>query len=230
MTAGAPTEGAAITRALRRLLSAPVGRARAYQWLQRTVGQERLLKRFVDEALRLRAGDRVLDVGCGPADVRAAMPDGVHYTGVEPHAPYREGARRRFGATIELRDERVEDLPLDRVFDRVLLMGVLHHVDDHSARQLLRACMARRARGGAVVLLEPCPRPGRGWFEQQLYAIDRGRFVRTHAELTALIVAEAAQARIEVWPQMLRVPYTYAVVTIGDPGAEAEHRPTTADI
>lgn len=209
-----PTEGAALTRALRRLMSAPVGRARAYSLLQRTVGQERLLRRFVAEALALRPGDRVLDVGCGPADVLAALPAGVRYTGLEPHPPYLAGARRRFGPAADLRGARVEDLPPEALFERVLLMGVLHHLPDPEALALLRACLARRAPGGALVALEPCPRPGRGWVEQQLYAIDRGRFVRGEAGLRALVSQAAPQADFAVWEGMLRVPYTYMVVSL----------------
>jgi SAM-dependent methyltransferase len=209
-----PTEGAPLTRALRRLMSAPVGRARAYSLLQRTVGQERLLRRFVDEALALTPGDRVLDVGCGPADVLAALPAGVRYTGLEPHPPYLAGARRRFGPTADLRGARVEELPAGAVFERVLLMGVLHHLPDPEASALLRACLARRAPGGELVALEPCPRPGRGWVEQQLYAIDLGRFVRSEQSLRAMVCAGAPAARFDVWEGMLRVPYTYVVVRI----------------
>ncbi|MBL8618235.1 MAG: class I SAM-dependent methyltransferase [Deltaproteobacteria bacterium] len=209
-----PTEGATLTRALRRIMSAPVGRARAYSLLQRTVGQERLLQRFVTEALALRPGDRVLDVGCGPADVLAALPAGVRYTGLEPHPPYLAGAQRRFGPAADLRGARVEDLPADAVFERVLLMGVLHHLPDPEALALLRACLGRRAPGGALVALEPCPRPGRGWVEQQLYAIDRGRFVRSEEALRALVTSVAPQADFDVWEGMLRVPYTYMLVSL----------------
>ncbi|MCK6502984.1 class I SAM-dependent methyltransferase [Myxococcota bacterium] len=209
-----PREGAALTWALRSLLSAPAGHARPYSLLQRAVGRDRMLRRLVDEALALRPGDRVLDVGCGPADVLAFLPSTVAYTGVEPHAPYREGARRRFGAQVDIRADRVQDLPTVARFDRVLLLGVLHHLPDPEASALLRACQARCAPEGAVVVLEPCPRPGRGWIEQQLFAIDRGRHIRPEASLRALVHQADPGAAFSVWQGMLRLPYTTAVIEL----------------
>lgn len=207
-----PTQGALVTRALRRALSAPVGRARAYSLLQRSVGRDRLLRRFVTEALALRPGDRVLDVGCGPADLLALLPPSVRYTGIEPHAPYLAGARRRHGPGADLRGQRVEELPPAERFERVLLTGVLHHLADPQASSLLAACAARRTPGGALVVLEPCPRAGRGWLEQQLYAIDRGRFMRPEEELRALALAQDPAASFAIWEGMMRLPYTNMVI------------------
>lgn len=201
----------------RRLLSRPVGQPRAYSALQRAVGYDRVLRRLVLDALKLSPDDDVLDVGCGPADLLAGLAPSVDYTGLEPHAPYLRAAQARWGHRARFIGGRVEDLPLDRRYQRVLLLGVLHHVSDAEARSMLVACAARLAPGGRLISLEPCPRPGRPLLEQQLYAIDRGRFVRAEAEQLALIGAALPEVQAERWDGMLRLPYSYLLITAGHP-------------
>ena len=201
----------------RRLLSRPVGQPRAYSALQRAVGYDRVLRRLALEALQLGPDDDVLDVGCGPADLLAGLPEGLDYTGLEPHAPYLEAARARWGHRARFIGGRVEDLPAERRYRRVLLLGVLHHVSEAEAASMLAACAARLAPGGALLSLEPCPRPGRPLLEQQLYAIDRGRFVRSEGEQRRLVGAAFASIRAERWDGMLRMPYSYLLIRASEP-------------
>ncbi len=205
---------------LRRALSRPVGQPRAYSALQRAVGYDRVLRRLAIEVLKVGPDDDVLDVGCGPADILAGLPAGVDYTGIEPHAPYLAAARARWGHRARFIGGRVEELPLGRQYRWVLLLGVLHHVGEAEARSLLAACAARLAPGGALLSLEPCPRAGRPLLEQQLYAIDRGRFVRSEAEQRRLVGAAFSTVQAERWDGMLRMPYSYLLISASaSPGA-----------
>ena len=86
--------------------------------------------------LRLRAGDRLLDVGCGYAGllIHAVREHGVVATGIVNSRQHYEGARSRVAACglegrirIRLADHR-SLASLDERFDKVVSVGVLEHL------------------------------------------------------------------------------------------------------
>jgi cyclopropane-fatty-acyl-phospholipid synthase len=85
--------------------------------------------------LRLRAGEHLLDVGCGWGGLLeyAATRFGVSGVGITLSEPQAEGARARLSAAgvgdrvrIEVRDYR--DLPADWRFDKAVSVGMREHV------------------------------------------------------------------------------------------------------
>lgn len=181
---------------------------RVYSAIQRAVGSHAVWTRFVTEILRPAAGMRVLDVGCGPADVLGFLPADVRYLGIDLHPPYIEAARARHGARGDFRVTPIAALTTS--FDVVLFAGLLHHLDDAEARAVIRAAAARLAPSGRIVALEPLRAPGQGFIERQAYMVDRGRFVRDAAGYARLFEGVAVQGR--TWPRALRLPYTYTVL------------------
>lgn len=141
----------------------------------------------IDE-LDVRPGHRVLDVGCGPAYYLDALPRDIEYHGFDTDARYLDYARRRFGARGTFHhgiyDEAArQSLPR---FDRVLLMGLLHHLDDRQAHELLELLVRSLTPDGVVVALDTC-------FDRELWPLqtflarrDRGRFVRDTAAFRQL--------------------------------------------
>lgn len=85
--------------------------------------------------LRLRAGERLLDIGCGWGGLvqYAAERYGVEALGVTLSAPQAELARERIAAAglgdrchVEVRDYR--DLPRTQPFDKIASVGMFEHV------------------------------------------------------------------------------------------------------
>jgi cyclopropane-fatty-acyl-phospholipid synthase len=99
--------------------------------------------------LRLRPGDRLLDVGCGWGGliIHAAAKYGVHALGITLSEAQAALARQRIAAAgladrcrVEVCDYR--DLPTDEPFDKVVSVGMVEHVGhaqlDTYAQQLFR--------------------------------------------------------------------------------------------
>jgi SAM-dependent methyltransferase len=80
------------TTGWRRLLSHPL----AYEAVQYLVGAKRGLRILLERHIRPVAGQSVLDIGCGPAEIVKFLPD-VRYYGVDRSASYIARARRAFG-------------------------------------------------------------------------------------------------------------------------------------
>ena len=152
MSTDASPTTAEVTTGLRSVLSL----ASVYRFAQRAIGAEAFRETLAAEVLQVSDGDRILDIGCGTADIVEHLPD-VDYLGFDSSERYVEAARQRFGD----RGRFVTAVPseVDDVFgDRTLVtaIGVLHHLDDDTAHEALE--LAETAlRPGLVRVGRPDP-------------------------------------------------------------------------
>lgn len=132
------------------------------------MGRPRRIRAAAVEALRLRPGDRVLEVGCGSGRnfghlLRAIGTEGrlvgFDYSAEMLAAAGRLCARRRWGnvrlvqgdaARLEVGEER---------FDGVLAVLAMSAIPDH--RRALERCLAVLRPGGRLVVCDARPFPGR---------------------------------------------------------------------
>lgn len=95
------------------------------------------------------AGDKVLDVGCGPGALTAhLLSEGAEVAAIDPSPPFVDAIRVRFPG-VDVRRGTAEELPYDSdAFDAALAQLVVHFMTDPvvGVRQ-----MARVTRGGGVV-------------------------------------------------------------------------------
>jgi len=111
---------------------------------------EQLAARFVERA-QVRAGQRVLDVGCGPGGLTTRLVDLLGagaVSAVDPSAPFVAALRERLPG-VDVRSAAAESLPFpDGSFDLVLAQLVVHFMADPVAGL---SEMARVTRPGGVV-------------------------------------------------------------------------------
>ena len=199
---------AQVTSGMRAILSSP----HVYSLFQNLMGARSGWARFVEQDVRPKVSDVVLDVGCGPADVLDYLP-ALTYWGFDISTRYIELARRKYGAQGNFLCKLLEqsDLPTLPRFDIVIASGLLHHLEDVEARQLLSLAHQALKPGGRLVTIDPCLVPGQNPLARFLIERDRGRNVRSETAYSAL--AESTFERIEVkvrhkpW-----IPYTHCIM------------------
>lgn len=175
---------------------------------------------YVVELANIRAGERVLDLGCGPADVVACLPEGVDYVGIDVSGEYIAAARKRFGGArarfvrAALRDF-VADEPA--AFDLVLGYGVLHHVDDVEAAGAFDVARQALRPDGRMVTIDPCLIDGQPPLARWLVQKDRGQFVRTPAAYEEIARRSFGSVDGKVRHDLLRIPYTLFVMRSSKP-------------
>jgi SAM-dependent methyltransferase len=137
-------------------------------------GRRRSARLLVDLA-GVGAGDRLVDVGCGPGRFLVeAAERGATVVGVDPSSQMRRLARRRtrrLGAAATVLDGTAERLPVeDGSTTVVLAVASFHHWSDPDAglRELRRILEP----GGRVVIAERLARP-RGWFRHHALSWDQ---------------------------------------------------------
>lgn len=137
--------------------------------------------------LRLREGERLLDIGCGWGGLirHAAREYGVRALGITLSERQAELARERIAADgltercrVEVRDYR--DLPADATFDKVVSVGMFEHVGRARMSAYFRAA-ARLTRPGGLFLNHGIVqlRDERGTLAERANALlwRRGRFI-----------------------------------------------------
>ena len=195
-----------------------LGHEALYVGLQKAIGADRLRYRCLEE-LKLRDGDMVIDVGCGPAYYFARLPK-VRYAGFDTSPRYIEHARKRWGSEqVEFRCEVFGEQHLGELppANAVLLLGLLHHLTDEQSRDLLRVAARALAPGGRVISVDPTFHPGQNRISRWMSANDRGEYVRDEAAYRALAAGTYAEVDGEVVSTATRVPTSHWLMRMTAP-------------
>ncbi len=185
----------------------------AYGLFKKLIGAGKDRSVFAREHVRAKDGDRVLDIGCGTADVLSFLPR-VEYTGFDPSAEYIATATARYGDRAKFYCQRVSEqsLVVHHDFDIVLAQGVLHHLDDAEARRLFRLAHAALKPGGRLVTLDGVYVPGQSRVARLLLSRDRGKFVRHEQGYRELAEGVFDDVGSAVRHDLLNIPYTLLVL------------------
>jgi SAM-dependent methyltransferase len=196
------------TTGVRAILSVPA----IYQLWAILVGGERWHRTLAREHVVPVAGERVLDVGCGPADLLRHLGD-VEYVGLDLSQRYVANARARFDGRGEFRvgDATAIDPDLHG-FDAVVAFGVLHHIDDDGVRRLFAGAAGALKPEGRMVTVDPVFALGQNRVARATIARDRGQHVRTEEAYAALASTAFGSVRTVIRTDMLRIPYTHCIM------------------
>jgi SAM-dependent methyltransferase len=143
----------------------------------------------------------ILDLGCGTGAMAGCFrPES--YVGVDPNGGYISRARAtKSGYRFEIADGR--SLPFaDGSFDAVLIGGVIHHLDDASARSVLQESRRVLAPGrGVLVMREAVPTRNRwNWIGRLVVRLDEGDFIRPQEEYLEMAGEVFGQRAIRHYP------------------------------
>ncbi len=198
-----------VTSGMRAVLSVPA----VYDLFENVVGATRCRASFVRDFVKPVAGERVLDVGCGTAAILACLPD-VDYCGYDISEAYIAKARRRFGARGHFVAALLAEHSLEheRPFNLVLAIGLLHHLDDDEATQLLRLCRAALAPCGRLITLDPCFDHAQSPVARWIISRDRGQNVRDADGYRRLASDLFTMTAVHLRSDLLRIPYTHAIL------------------
>ncbi len=202
---------AQITTGLRSILSLPS----AYSLTQNLFGAERLRAIVARDYVRAESGQRLFDIGCGTAQILPHLPAGVKYTGVDLSAPYIDAARALHGDRGEFHCVDVNSVDgggMFRDFDIAMATGLLHHLDDDQALGMFKIAHAALGPNGRLVTLDGCFAPHQSSAARFIIARDRGRNVRTADQYVALACEVFREVRVAVRDDLLRIPYTHAIL------------------
>lgn len=176
-----------------------VARADLYPWLAASV-------------IDANQGQSILDVGCGTSKILRYLPE-VRYVGIDHNPQYIETSKRVYGPRGEfiVGDVNDDDLRGRGQFDRILLLGVLHHLSDEEVVRLVSQLAQLLKEGSHLITFDNAIVEGQHPLARILAKFDRGKYVRSPNEYRKLLQTALNVETEIVRHDLLRVPYTHVI-------------------
>ena len=165
---------------------------------------------LVDEFIKPTSGCSVLDVGCGPAAILEFLQD-VNYIGLDHNPNYIATATKKYGSKGTFICAGVDQLNGYglKTFDRIIILGVMHHLDDSQLTQLMMSLKGRLNSGGVLITFDVAFEDKQKFVAKLLAKNDRGKFVRTKQQYLKFVEVAFNVEQADLRHDLLRVPYTH---------------------
>lgn len=142
-------------------------------------------KEVINKYFSVAPNERLLDIGCGTGEFSVFFrPD--NYTGVDIVPAYINYARRHYGRTFVVGDGTMLPWPVEN-FDKALIIGVLHHLDDVTSLKILDEAHRVLKKGGQLLLMEDLAAPNDNILTKFVHRLDQGDFIRDRDSYRQLV-------------------------------------------
>lgn len=202
---------------LRRILDIPVVYAAFQKMIAKKGARQWLLEKYIGDT----SGKRILDLGCGTADILDYIYDEKMYVGIDNNRLYIRENKKRFEDRKTCRfyytDLNTYSEKVSQKFDIVLMIGVMHHIDDNEVEQVMKSIKRIIADGGVFISFDACYTKGMNPIARLLCMLDRGRYVRYADEFIATQKKYWTNVKYDIRTDTLRfLPYSVIIFTNGD--------------
>lgn len=184
-----------------------------YDGLQAIMRAKRIRTEFVQHNVRPQQGDRILDIGCGTAELLAFLPDNISYIGYDPSGDYIASAKQRYGGKGQFFAGYFDAKTLAKhePFDIVIASGVLHHMDDEQVTAMLQLAKKALKNNGRLVTIDPVFCDNQNPIARFLINMDRGQNVRTANQYNNLAQLSFSSVAGKICHRS-GIPYTHWVM------------------
>lgn len=198
---------------LRRVLSV----AWIYELFQNLTGAVQARRWMAENYWRLKDGEKVIDVGCGPGVIFSSLPQGITYIGFDISETYIKRAQELYGSQATFLVSTVGELlkKPDVRFnnaDLVLCNGLLHHLSDEESLEVLRFAHAVLKPGGRLVCEEPSFLIKQHWPSRFVMGRDRGNYVRQERAWKALVEQVFQSYTTDISTAQTYIPYVHIII------------------
>jgi ubiquinone/menaquinone biosynthesis C-methylase UbiE len=196
-----------------------------YDFVQTLAGADKVRRQFIAQHVVPATDSRILDLGCGTGDLLDHLPD-CEYVGIDLNESYINTARSRHSGNINFitGDCTRFDQIISGEFDAIIALGVLHHLDDESVKNLSHSAARSLSSSGKFFSIDPCFTPDQGSLRKWFVSKDRGRAVRTAHEYIGLLSDDFETIESTITHDWGNIPWSHCVLTSSRPKPNSRYR------
>ena len=186
-----------------------------YLLFQGLLGAKKARRRSIEEYVHYSPGQRILDIGCGPGYVSEYF-KGADYVGFDTDKAYIDYATSKYGYWGSFFCQEFDDAAVDQLgsFDRVIMNGLLHHLEDDTVVEFLQRVKRVLKTRGKLVTLDGCYAEGQSFIARKLLFHDRGKHVREEKDYRALGSKVFNSVVTHIRNDLMFIPYTFIIMQI----------------
>jgi SAM-dependent methyltransferase len=185
---------------------------RVYSLVQKIMSgtsfREKIVKKFIK-----KKNVKVLDIGCGPAEILNCLPQ-VDYFGYDISSIYINYAKKKYKNRGKFFCKKFTHKEVNKLpkFDHVLLLGILHHLNDLEVKRLMQLVKKVLKRNGNIITEDPIFVQKQNSVAEFIIKMDRGDNVRRKNEYTKLVKKYFNKVKSKIYHQKF-IPYTWFVMS-----------------
>jgi len=143
-------------------------------------------KAIIKKSLGAAQGLKVLDIGCGTGEFFSCF-DSAGYIGIDIFAAYIAYAQRKNQGNFQVMDATSIQFP-DNSFDFILIMAILHHLDDNAAKKVVREAVRLLRPAGKILIMEDARIPRlENFLTRFIQRYDKGAYIRSPEDYRKII-------------------------------------------
>lgn len=185
-----------------------------YSFIQFLLRKSDTNYRLFSEYIQLEKETLVLDCGCGPGTHRKFMKS-EDYIGIDINKKHILSAKNRFVKDQFIHEDllNIEKIDLTKNIDAVVMIGILHHLDNDICKNLFINLHKKIADEGKIYTLDPVYLDNQSRISKYLVSKDKGNYVRT-PESYKNLVGSKFKIEVSIISDFLRVPYDHYFMKI----------------
>ena len=180
-----------------------------YKFIQKIMSGTSFRKKIILRNIKKR-NLKILDIGCGPAEIIQYIPS-CEYYGYDIDKRAIEYAKKKYSKKNchffckKFGKKEIKKLPQ---FDFVILFGILHHLNNVQAKEILFLCKKKMKKNSKLLTEDPILIKNQNFVAKFLIEKDRGSNVRKKGEYLSLLKTHFKKLQYKITHQFF-IPYTW---------------------
>ncbi|MFH1582989.1 MAG: class I SAM-dependent methyltransferase [Candidatus Falkowbacteria bacterium] len=134
-------------------------------------------KEVINKHFICQTDDKILDLGCGTGEFSVYFNPEI-YTGLDIEKGYIDFAQKNYKGNFLVGDATC--LPFsNNSFSKILIIGVLHHLDNEVSSLVLKEASRVLKDNGLMLIMEDMATPRDNILTKFIHDFDKGKFIRT---------------------------------------------------